>query len=358
MVELRFAHKGEFGKEIRRRVNDYFEVNKISRKGDWRLYLKAFVFLFSFSVIYLTLMFSYPPFVLQIVYWILLVPVCAGIGFSIMHDANHGAFSDKAWVNNIFGWTLNLLGANKTIWKKKHNGIHHHGTNIDGEDEDIEAKPLMRFHKAQKWFWIHQYQHRYWWLAYGLLYFFWITVKDFTKYFSGKILNKKIKFSFWNHFDFWFSKIFFYFLFIRIPIANLGPQNWAIGFFVFAFLLGIVIAVVFQIAHMVEGLEQPTLDEANGCESVEHQIATTADFAVDNQELSHWVGGLNFQIEHHLFFGISHVHYPIVHKIVKKTCEDYNFPMKIFPTFWDGFKSHIAKLKELGKKPKDIVVQL
>lgn len=349
---LKFTHSGEFGKEIRKRVNHYFKDNKISRKGDWRLFSKAIILFTLFFVdYYFLLYFDVPPW-LRIILWILLVPICAGIGFSVMHDANHGAFSKHSWANKLAGWSLNFLGANNHIWKKKHNEIHHHGTNVNHIDEDIEAKPLLRLHDEQPRYWIHKYQHWYWPLAYGLLYFSWVFVKDFYKYFSGKIMNKKITFAFWEHVNFWASKAFFYLLFIHVPIKQIGFNSWLIGFGIFAALLGFVISTVFQLAHIVEGLNHPTFEEADGTESVEHQISTTANFAPHNKFINWWVGGLNFQIEHHLFFGVSHVHYPEIHKIVKSTAEEYQFPLVVFPTIKSAVLSHVAKLKEFGKKPK------
>lgn len=350
--DLKFTHSGEFGKEIRKRVNQYFRDNKISRKGDWRLFSKTIILFTLFLVDYYFLFYFSVPFWVQLILWAVLVPISAGIGFSVMHDANHGAYSKHAWINDLAGWSLNFLGANNHIWKSKHNKIHHHGTNVNEIDEDIEAKPLLRLHDAQKWYPIHRWQHWYWPLAYGLLYFSWVLWKDFYKYFTGKIMNQKITFAFWDHVNFWASKAFFYFLFIHMPIKQIGFSSWIIGFLVYAALLGFVISIVFQLAHIVQGLKHPTFEEANGTETVEHQIATTADFAPKNRVISWWVGGLNFQIEHHLFFGVSHVHYPEIHKIVKHTSEEYKVPLLVFPTVKSAVMSHIAKLKELSKKPK------
>lgn len=355
--ELGLKNKSTMAKEIIRQVNSYFSQNNISKKGNWKLYLKATFFFFGFWAIWFLLVYSN----LHILIKILLCPVeawfASGIGFCIMHDGNHGAFSKSKLGNKIASATSECLGVSSGIWNKKHNVVHHDGVNVLGVDEDIEARPLLRLHEGQKWYRIHKYQHWYWPLAYSLLYIIW-PLKDFYKYFTGKVMGTQLKFKQSDHILFWLGKIFFVCMLIIIPIQMVGLQQWVIGFLLFAMPLGFLLSVVFQPAHIVRGVKSSMIEETHDGDSTEHQLTHTANFAPDNQFITWWVGGLNYQIDHHVFRRISHVHYPVIHKIIKSICEEYNFPILVFPTVREALGSHIGKLKDLGEKPKEIVVQL
>ncbi|MCC7436392.1 acyl-CoA desaturase [Candidatus Nomurabacteria bacterium] len=350
--ELKFTSKSAMANEITAEVNAYFNEKNISKKGNWKLFSKAIFFFLGFWTNYYFLIFSDLPVFVKAILCISLVFFASGIGFCIMHDGNHGSFSKKEWINKIAGKSSDSLGANSHIWVTKHNIIHHSGTNVNHVDDDIEARPLLCLHDDQPRYLIHRYQYLYWPIAYGLLYFLWVLFKDFLKYFTQKVMGEKVYFKTWDHINFWASKVFFYFLFIHIPINKVGFNAWFLGFMIFGSLLGLVLSTIFQLAHIVRGLKHPSFGEAKGSERFEHQISTTANFAPQNKFIAWWVGGLNFQIEHHLFPKISHVHYPEIHKIIKRVCEKYNFPLLVFPSFGLALESHIGKLKDLGKNPK------
>jgi linoleoyl-CoA desaturase len=281
--------------------------------------------------------------------------VFAGIGFNVMHDANHGSFSSQKWVNDTLGLTANALGANAFFWKVKHNILHHTYTNITGIDDDIALSALLRQSPSQKWIPIHRMQHIYLPFAYSITVFVWVLVRDFVKYFSRKIYTTPIpRISPKEHCIFWISKLLYGIFYIAIPILCVGWLNWLIGFAIICLIEGFVLAIVFQLAHAVEitdfeeaGEEPKLLD----CEWAVHQVRSTANFAPRNPFINWFVGGLNFQVEHHLFPRVSHIHYPAISNIVKKTCEKFNLPYHSFGTVSEAIVSHWRLMKKLGEKP-------
>jgi linoleoyl-CoA desaturase len=350
----KYLPRGAFGVELKRRVDDYFESNKIGKKGDWRLYLKTLILFVALGTIYEVLVFGHLS-----SGWIW-VPLCfilgcvkAGIGFCVMHDGIHGSYSKHPSVNYAAGLALNFLGGNNTTWYTKHDIIHHTNTNVNSYDEDIEAQPLLRLHPSQPWLPIHQYQHKwlYWIGVYSLLYFVWVWVNDYKKYFRQKILYKKIRFSRSQHVVFWVSKAVYAAVFVVLPIMQVGFWAWLVGYVLVITTTSILIAVVFQLAHVVEGVEHPTIGSDKREVSI-HQVRTTADFATSNRFLSWFLGGLNFQVEHHLFPEVSHVHYSALHPIVEDVCVQYGVPLINHPTFSAAVKSHVAELRMLGTKPR------
>lgn len=302
---------------------------------------------------YVHLVFFTPATWLAILDCIVLGGLTASIGFNIMHDGAHGSFSKYKWMNKIAGASLNFLGANIFMWNSKHNVIHHAYTNIDGIDDDIDARPFLRMCKSQKQYKIHRYQHIYFGLTYSLLYLYWIFFTDYEKYFTRKVGNMPLPpMKLMDHVSFWGFKLIHAVIFIAVPIYMVGFIPWLIGFAVYGMFAGLVLAMVFQMAHTVEGTHFPLPDKTTNKLEDEwalHQLKTTANFATGNKLISWLVGGLNFQVEHHLFPKISHIHYPAINKIIKQTCAEYGFPYLEYPRLRLAVASHIAHLRELGR---------
>jgi linoleoyl-CoA desaturase len=277
----------------------------------------------------------------------------AGIGFNIMHDGAHGSFSKYKWLNNVAAFSLNILGGSSFMWNLKHNVIHHAYTNIDGVDDDINIQPWMRMSSTQPKRKLHRYQHIYFWVLYSMLYILWVFVLDYTKYFKGKIGNTSLKkMTLADHLIFWGFKIFFLAVFVFIPIYTLGFISWLTGFLVFSLVAGFVISIVFQLAHTVEHTHFPMPHETTGKLEDEwaiHQLKTTANFAPKNKFISWMIGGLNFQIEHHLFPKISHIHYPALRKIIKQSCLEFGIPYIEYPKMRQAVVSHLVFLKQMGR---------
>jgi linoleoyl-CoA desaturase len=239
------------------------------------------------------------------------------------------------------------------MWNQKHNVIHHAFTNVDGVDDDIDIQPWMRMSETQKKYKLHKYQHLYFWFLYSLLYIFWILVLDYIKYFKSKVGGMPLKkMTLSDHFVFWGFKLFHAFLFIGLPIYMVGFTDWLISFVIFTCVAGFVLSLVFQLAHTVEQTAFPVANVQTGKledEWAVHQIKTTANFATNNKLVSWLVGGLNFQIEHHLFPKISHVHYPAISKIIRQACQEYGLNYIEYPRVRLAVASHVAFLRQMGR---------
>ena len=339
---------------LKQRVEDYFKSNNIRQTGNPRLYTKTIVLIATCFLSYILIVFGNFAFIYKCLLGVVFGLTNAGIGFCVMHDGAHGSYSQKPWVNNLMGYTLNLFGGSVFFWKIKHNVIHHNFTNIEGHDDDINLRPLMRTCEHQPYHKMHRLQHVYGVFLYSLTTIWWILFRDFLKYFSGRIAAKKIgKMPFKEHAIFWITKAHYFTSFLIIPILMMGFAKAILFFLIWNFSMGFALAIVFQLAHVVEDTEFPL--PAEGSNKVNHdwfyhQFATTANFATQNPVITWYTGGLNFQVEHHLFPRISHVHYPALHPIVKKTCAEFSVPYNEFPTMWGAVYSHFTVLKHLGKE--------
>jgi linoleoyl-CoA desaturase len=360
MYKVTFNNKSRlFFNALKSSVDQYFEENNIRKTGNWKLYLKTIILIPAVIALYITL-------ITVSMHWALALLLCAvlgigmaSIGFNVMHDACHGSFSTKSWVNEVFGLTHNFLGGNAFLWKLKHNIVHHTYTNIDGIDDDINNMPFMRECSTQPWKPMHKYQSYYMFLLYGFTSVF-MFFMDYVKYFSRKVYTTPInKMTTKDHILFWTGKLFFIAIYIIVPIVMVGWLKWFVGFVTVQFALGLTLALVFQLAHVVEHAEF----EAAGIEPKKienewaiHQVKTTANFASRNKIVTWMVGGLNYQIEHHLFPRISHIHYPAISKIVKETCENFDLRYNYFPTTRSAIASHFRFMKEMGQKPMQVQV--
>lgn len=354
MQAPKFAHTAQsFHVVLKNRINDYFEKTGKQTNGGFRLLSKALFLVLSFIYLYVHLVFFTPGTALALTFCVLLGACTAAIGFNIMHDGGHGSFSKYPLVNKIAAVTAEVLGASHFIWNMKHNVIHHAYTNVDGVDDDIDAKPVLRMASTQKHYKMHKFQHLYFWVFYCFLHLYWILLSDYKKYFTGKVGDIPLKkMSFKDHFTFWFFKLLHYTLFIIIPIVKLGFSKWIIGYLCFTVVAGFVLSIVFQLAHTVEDTEFPVPDAASNRledEWAVHQLKTTANFATRSRFISWFVGGLNFQIEHHLFPKISHIHYPQISKIVKQACQEYGVVYVEYPKLHNAVASHVAFLKQMGR---------
>ncbi|PKQ70448.1 fatty acid desaturase family protein [Raineya orbicola] len=347
--------KGNFYETLKNAVDTYFQEKKIAKTGDWRLFSKTIILIGSAIGIYILLLSNILPAWAGMLGSAMLGFVLATIGFNVMHDANHGSYSKNKTLNEILGLTMNALGGNAFIWKIKHNITHHTYTNIDGLDDDIAKSPLIRMASTQVWKPAHRFQHIYVFFLYAISSFAWVFLTDMQKYFKRKIHNSPIsKIPLKEHIIFWLSKILYVVFYVAIPVYFVGWGAWLVGFSLMHIVMGVTLSLTFQLAHMVEEVEHEHFVAENtyiDAEWAEHQVRTTANFAPQSRLISWLVGGLNFQIEHHLFPRISHVHYPAISKIVKEVCESYNVPYYEAPTLWHAIVSHIKTMKAFGQKP-------
>lgn len=344
-----------FFKTLHQRVNQYFKQNGLSKKANGKMVVKTIAMLLMFLVPYALLLADLPIDAGYGLLWYTLFGISfAGIGFSVMHDANHGAYSSRKWVNELLSQTMNLIGGNSFTWRVQHNHLHHTYTNIYELDEDIEDKPFLRLSPHGKYRWYHKFQHIYALLLYSLSTLSWISYKDFKQYaeykrsgmFETLNLNPTKEFIILL-----VSKVFYYFYLIGIPLLA-GVSGWVVGvgFILMHLVSGLLITIVFQLAHVVEGPSHFKPEPTGTMENTwaVHQLNSTANFAPDSSLISWFVGGLNFQIEHHLFPHICHIHYKKISSIVKQTAQEFGIPYHEFPRFWPAVQSHIQTLKQFG----------
>lgn len=353
---IKFDNKNsEFVKVLRKKVNEYFKEKNISKHANFNMFVKT---LFMISIYFVPFSFIISGFIeawwINLLLWAVMGFGMAGIGMSVMHDANHGSYSKSKRVNTILGYVIHLIGGSATNWKLQHNVLHHTYTNISGMDEDLDSDPLMRFSPNQKRKKFHRFQHIYAWFLYGLMTISWILDKDFLQLFrykrKGLLSLQKINFGKALTFLI-FSKLFYYGYVLVLPL--IFASSWwtaLVGFFIMHFIAGFVLAIVFQCAHVVEHADYPKPMDSGNMEHnwFAHQLHTTANFGSRSRFFSWFVGGLNFQVEHHLFPNICHVHYRKLSPIVKKTAEEYGLPYHSFATFFEALSCHTRQLKKLG----------
>ncbi|MBD8489528.1 acyl-CoA desaturase [Echinicola sp. CAU 1574] len=342
-----------FHLELKKRISDYFKEVGYSQTGNSQLFIKATVLVVAFLAFYVHLVFFTPHWAFALLECVILGALTASIGFNVMHDGAHGSFSRYQWLNKAAGMSINFLGANVFMWKTKHNVVHHSYTNVEGVDDDMNARPFLRLCPAQKRYKIHRFQHYYFLLTYSLLYLYWVFFTDYKKYVTQRVGLVPIqKMKVMDHISFWGFKLIHAALFIVLPIYVVGFLPWLVGFTVYGLFAGLMLTVVFQLAHSLEETAFPLPDvQTNKLEDewAIHQLKTTANFATNNKVISWVLGGLNFQVEHHLFPKISHVHYPAISKIIKEACCEYNIPYLEHAKMRLAFWSHVKHLKMLGR---------
>ncbi|MFN0031329.1 MAG: fatty acid desaturase family protein [Flavobacteriales bacterium] len=345
----------EFFSTLRSRVDAYFTESKISPHANPGMVLKSIVLIAGYILPFAFMLAFQPPVLVCIALWLLMGLALAGIGMSVMHDANHGAYSGNERTNRNIGYILNLLGGSSFNWKIQHNLLHHTYTNITGHDEDITGQKSLRFspHTAHKK--MHKHQWYYAFVLYGVLTLYWGVAKDMVQYinYKRKGLNKNKPAQ--NRlllFKITALKLVYFFSFLVLPllVSSIPYYQILIGFLLMHITAGVILSVVFQLAHTIEETEFPVPDDLGAIDHAwaVHQMKTTADFSRNNKLMSWYVGGLNFQVEHHLFPKICHVHYPQISPIVEATAKEYGVPFLDNVTFARAFKSHVAFLKKMG----------
>ena len=357
----RKAQEG-FYTEVKKEVENYFKENNLSKHANGAMVFKTILFLTLLVALYVMIVFGDFSMTAMLFMAIAIGMVQAFIGFNISHDAIHGSYSSNRFINRALSLTFNVIGANAYVWKITHNTVHHTYTNIPGHDEDLEVAPgLVRLcmHEAPKP--IMKYQQFYAFFLYGLASLSWVFRKDYLKFFSKKIgeidntNHPKVE-----YFNLFFFKALYYTLFIVVPLLVMDITWWqfAIGFVLSHLAEGFVLGLVFQLAHVVEGVDFPEPDEEGLLEETWaiHQMHTTANFARNNAVATYLCGGLNFQIEHHLFTHVCHIHYPAISKIVRRVAEQHNVPYHESETFIGALKSHFVMLKKLGSAPQLVPV--
>jgi len=354
MQKVTFLGKSGFYSEVKARVDEYFTANNISPYADRRMKLKTGVILTGLVASYIFFLMSGSSLV-----WTLIAAIAVGqgfvlVGFNIMHDGAHGSYSNNRKLNWLMGFSLDLIGGSSFFWHYKHNILHHTYTNIDGVDDDIDVFGILRFSPEQPWRRWHRFQHLFALPLYSLL-MLQVFISDFIKFVTGKVGSYKIpRPNITESTLFLVTKLFYLSYVVLIPLFFLPLLNVLIFFVVVNAIVGFTMATVFQLAHVMEDNAFPRPEEATGVIDNEwaiHQVETTANFKPTSKLVSWYCGGLNFQVEHHLFPKICHIHYPEISKIVERTCEQFQINYVSYPRLRDAVRTHFRFLKKLGKVP-------
>ncbi|MFN0049199.1 MAG: fatty acid desaturase family protein [Cytophagales bacterium] len=354
-VKFNNSHYADFTAELKSKVNSYFETKNISTFANGEMVFKTIIMISLYIIPFALILTN------RLAEWQMLVCCLvmgigtAGIGFAVQHDANHGAYSKHEWINKTLGFTLSLVGGSDYMWRIKHNILHHTYTNIHGKDEDISVVQFLRLSPNAPLKPIHRFQHYFAWILYSMLTLFWVLWSDYPKlkrYNGFGSPNADVKHPLHEVILLFAMKAFYFFYSIAIPILILDVAWWKIliGFTVLHLVAGWLITVVFQLAHVVEETDHPH-PQADGLVDNSwfvHQLQTTSDFAVNNKLVTWYVGGLNFQVEHHLFPKICSIHYPAISKIVAETTKKYNVPYYHESGLREAVYSHYKALKAFG----------
>ena len=357
---VKFASKGQdsFYDTVKLRVEEYFQANNLQKTANTKMKIKTVVMLSLYFIPLIAVMTGLLSTSIALFYgaWVLMGLGIVGIGTSVMHDSNHGSYSNNKTLNSLLGKVLNILGGYSPNWKIQHNVLHHTYTNLEGLDEDIEAGFMLRMspHKPRKAF--HRFQHLYAWFLYMLMNLFWITAKDYRQLFkyAKEDLLKKEKLTLKKALiELSLLKVFYFLHIIVLPIMFSGFAWYHVvaGFVVMHMIAGLSLALIFQPAHVMETSSFPDPPPTRKMEDTwaVHQLLNTTNFGTGSTITGWFIGGLNFQIEHHLFPNICHIHYPKIAPIVEQVAKEYNLPYNVQPTFAHAIFEHGRMLMILGK---------
>jgi len=356
--KIKFINKDktQFFNTLKSRVDQYFIDNNISQHANTNMVFKSVVMLSLYFVPY-ALMWT-----MDLSYWgVLLCYVVmglglAGIGMSVMHDANHDAYSANPFINKMMAQALTLVGGDNKNWRTQHNVLHHTYTNIHEHDRDIDNKVIMRFSPAGKYKKVQRFQVAYVFVFYSIMSLYWITAKDFVQYIQFIKEGQHRDSTSQNivillRLIFWKAVYFTYMFALPMIFLNMSFMHLFAGFLIMHAIAGLILSIVFQLAHVVEEAKFPEPDEKGNIQNewAIHQMETTADFSRGSWLITYYVGGLNYQTEHHLFPRICHVHYPEIAPIVEATAKEFGVPYIYNDTFWTALKSHMSIISKLGK---------
>lgn len=348
----KFGENNGFQATLRQRVDDYFTATGKSQRDCWQMYLKTGIILAAFALCYVALVFFAVTWWQAIAAALLLGGTAGLIGFNIQHDGSHLAYSDRPWINKLTAMSMDLIGASSYLWHWKHIASHHIYVNITDHDADVDLGAFARVTPHQKRYPFHRLQHWYLWPLYGFMTIRWHLYGDFRDLVCREIGGHSFPLPKGRELAIFIGgKLLFFTLAFALPLYLHTWWKVLLIYAIVAGASGVVLSIVFQLAHCVEEADFPLPDEAtNRMEDnwMAHQIHTTVNFARGSKLLCWLLGGLNFQVEHHLFPRICHIHYPEVSKIVEQTCREFGIRYNEHRTIWAGLVSHYRWLRRMG----------
>lgn len=353
-VNVKFPDAGVFRAEVRRRVDEYMKANSLPERGLPAMYRKTAIMFGWWAASYGLLLFGGLGWWIDGVLCVSFGLASAGIGFNVMHDANHEAYAQGARMNRVLGWSIELLGFSSFIWRHEHNVWHHTYTNVSGIDGGLEAQGIMRWSPYDSWKPFHKYQHLYWPVLYALSALSVMTLHNLQVFATGKSgpTFTYPRMSRWERILFVLGRAVNVLIFIAIPLFFFPGVAVLAGFLIAVLSAGLVMATILQLAHVMRTADFPEPDTEPYIITGEwavHQVEATTDFAAKNRLLTWYIGGLNYQIEHHLFPQVCSVHYARLAPIVRTACEEFGVTYQSQPTLRAALREHVLSLKWLGR---------
>ncbi len=345
-----------FFSTLRGRINEYFKEKSISKYGNLEMVLKTTLMFSLYFIPFIIMMTGVVVSPLGVVgLWFVMALGMAGIGLCVMHDANHGVYSGNKNINGLLALSMNVIGSNSFVWKIQHNVLHHTYTNIHGADDDIGVSKLLRLCPTQERKGFHKYQHVYAWFVYGLMTLargFVSDVEKFVRYRKlGLIKEDKVFRSEFTQLFIW--KAGYFSIILGLPILLLPVSPWIIigSFLMMHFICGFILAIIFQTAHIMPEVSFPMPNDEGAIPTSwpVHELFTTTNYAPKSRIFSWFIGGLNYQVEHHLLSDVCHIHYKNLAPIVRSTAAEFGLPYYSQRTFLDALGQHQVMLKELGR---------
>lgn len=326
------------------------------RRARRRLHAKALFILTLVAASYWSLVIADLPLLLRMGAAACLVAGLIAVGTGIMHDANHGAFSRRRWLNRFAAYTSDALGASSWLWRFQHNSLHHGNPNVAGFDTDIAQSPFARLAPTQPWRRWHRAQHIYMWPLYGFMAMKNLLLSDLIALIKGRLdvqpLRNRVRPG----------------VVVRITLGKLFHVAWAVVvplmfnpwwvvavfYVVCSWLVGLFLSITFQLAHCVDAADFPPIDASRrGADFVAHQMSTTVDIGSRLPVAGHvfrWlVGGLDYQVEHHLAPRLPHTIYPLVAARFRRACDVRGIPYRLHASVWAALRSHARWLYVMGR---------
>ncbi len=351
-IRVHYLPKGTFQVQLQGAVSDCVQQISGARR---RLWVKGAIVSAWFYLSLLALLFFHEPTWVDVGLTVSLGLAGAGTLMTIVHDAVHGTFSDRRAVNILVASLAEPFGISRAWWHAKHNVFHHGFTNVDGFDNDIALGRLARLSPAQVWCWWHRYQHVYLWLAYPWLYFAMLFHGDAAFITRGQVGSRNVAVPTAKRTLCLIGEKVLGLAVVLGTALALRPWYAVAGCFLGAGLVcGFVLAVTFQIEHVVDTTSYPAPDLRDGSLGTEWaraQVLGAADVATGNRLYTWYVGGLNYHIEHHLFPRLPHVVLPNIAPLVRTACAEYGIIFSEFPTVSAAVRAHQRMLRRLGAPP-------
>lgn len=386
---------------LKQRIAAHFRAHGEPRRDHWHIYVKTLlIFALFFSSWYAAAIKG------SVVGAVFLGLACSLIGTCVMHDANHGAFSKNKTVNLLMGMGMDLIGSSRFVWELHHVTGHHQYTNLsthtttkDGSvpaeqnDPDIfSSYPLIRMSEDVAWKPMHKWQHIFALPVFGLFTMGKVFRGDFdvvmANTFGGMtknwLISMNCRLSDWkNVAQFWGWKAVSLVFMNGVVVYNFGWSHGAVIVLTMHIVCGFVLALMFAVTHISENCSFLFHDEdivlnAKQIQNVADararwdiapsdakqfaprswaalQCCTSTNWALDSFFWTHFSGGLNHQIEHHLFPGITHTQYPFIQPIVEKTCAEYGVPYVASDGLVSSLAALLARLYRMGREPTPTV---